>query len=827
MRTLSGSILVLVAALLSTASVHAAEITVTTFADENSWRGMCSQGPDFFCEDDAVCESRVQGSYCRFAPGPDTGCSLREAVDSANADRALGGCTAGETGVRDVILLGEGTYTLSRRNPDLCFPDPELVEVCQPSGGDNENAFGDLDIAGDLEIRGLGASVTILDGAGNDRIVHVLATHSVEIRDLTLRGGRALTGGGAIFNQGNLALIDVVARDNVALGSDGITDEVCFEGICSEAHDSRVKGPGAGGAIFNSGFFAARGCSFFDNLAVGGAGGAGSSGAVLGGGGGGGAAGAGGAIYNDNGQVRLSTSTLTGNEARGGPGGPGGLANPDNYLSYNPGGMGGGLGGGGGSSGGGRGGHLGGGGGGGGTCEWPNHGGRGGFGGGGAGSGACSTRQPVCDPASRNYCPNAGFGGGAGGLSNSLDGAAGGGGAGLGGAIFDHSGFVTLDHVTIVANVATAGVKGAAGTILTQAEDGQAIAGGVFSLYGTIAPRGSIIVDNVSTVHPDCSGYGGGVDSQGFNLFDSQGGCTGDPSDVLSGTPGLGDFGDHGGSTPTVALEQGSPALHAGTCVDQDGALVTADQRGSARPASGVGCDIGAFQVFESDTDGILDDVDNCPTVDNPGQEDSDGDQRGDACDPCPGLATTSDADGDADGLPDACDLCPSIADSGADSDQDGVGDACDNCPGVANADQSDGNADGVGDVCTSESDGDDDGVADAADNCPGIANPDQEDADGDGTGDACEPALPPLDTDGDGVPDVDDNCPLVPNSDQQASDGVGRACSGAPVAQQEQPDEAGGCSCSANGNGVPNTALFLIGGILLAVRKRSRAIGY
>ena len=95
----------------------------------------------------------------------------------------------------------------------------------------------------------------------------------------------------------------------------------------------------------------------------------------------------------------------------------------------------------------------------------------------------------------------------------------------------------------------------------------------------------------------------------------------------------------------------------------------------------------------------------------------------GDACD--------NGVDVDQDGVPDTHDNCPSIANADQlDSDEDGDGDACDddadndgvvndvdNCPLVGNSDQRDGDKDGVGDACTDDCDGD--SIYDDEDACP------------------------------------------------------------------------------------------------------------
>ena len=175
----------------------------------------------------------------------------------------------------------------------------------------------------------------------------------------------------------------------------------------------------------------------------------------------------------------------------------------------------------------------------------------------------------------------------------------------------------------------------------------------------------------------------------------------------------------------------------------------------------------------DSDNDGILDRVDNCPSAFNPDQLDTDGDGIGDACDNCPLVFNPDQLDADHDGVGDVCDNCPSVSNPDQlNADGDRFGDACDNCPFVFNQDQLDTDHDGFGDACDNcpficnqdQLDFDHDGVGDVCDDCPNTYNPDQADLDGDDIGDACEPPQPILrgDTNLDGMVDINDATGLV-----------------------------------------------------------------
>ncbi|MEO8703655.1 MAG: thrombospondin type 3 repeat-containing protein [Kofleriaceae bacterium] len=82
-------------------------------------------------------------------------------------------------------------------------------------------------------------------------------------------------------------------------------------------------------------------------------------------------------------------------------------------------------------------------------------------------------------------------------------------------------------------------------------------------------------------------------------------------------------------------------------CVTQPGGLETCELTDDTDPPND----------FDSDGDGIIDLVDNCPDVPNTDQSDEEGDGLGDVCDPCPPFDDNSDQDGD--GVGDACDPNP------------------------------------------------------------------------------------------------------------------------------------------------------------------------
>jgi hypothetical protein len=156
---------------------------------------------------------------------------------------------------------------------------------------------------------------------------------------------------------------------------------------------------------------------------------------------------------------------------------------------------------------------------------------------------------------------------------------------------------VTTDHSTLSANRATGGYGG--GGTEQSGPGGTAAAGGIYNT-GTLRTRNTIIAANTvsgpgSNRDPDLSGNLG---SRGHNLVgDSTGGSGFDSTDLLDVDPQLGPLQDNGGSTQTMALLPGSPAIDAG----DNRHAPDWDQRGAGFPRIVNGTiDIGAFE-FQGD----------------------------------------------------------------------------------------------------------------------------------------------------------------------------------------------------------------------------------
>jgi len=80
--------------------------------------------------------------------------------------------------------------------------------------------------------------------------------------------------------------------------------------------------------------------------------------------------------------------------------------------------------------------------------------------------------------------------------------------------------------------------------------------------------------------------------------------------------------------------------------------------------------------LTDADGDGVTDALDNCPTVPNPTQIDTDRDGVGNACDST--TPTPPFVDSDGDGVPNSLDNCRTVPNpTQIDSDGDGAGDAC------------------------------------------------------------------------------------------------------------------------------------------------------
>jgi hypothetical protein len=184
---------------------------------------------------------------------------------------------------------------------------------------------------------------------------------------------------------------------------------------------------------------------------------------------------------------------------------------------------------------------------------------------------------------------------------------------GVGGGIFNGgTGTLTVTDSTFTANAANNGGGGIANfgmlTVTNSTFSGNsttAVGGGGIYNGGTAILTNTIVAGNTATNFggPDLKGT---ITSGGHNLIGNTSGSSGITNgtngDLVNNTPLLGTLGANGGTTQTVALLTGSPAIAHGdpAICTQTGAgnVNTLDQRGITRP-TGL-CAIGAFEPLLS-----------------------------------------------------------------------------------------------------------------------------------------------------------------------------------------------------------------------------------
>ncbi len=198
------------------------------------------------------------------------------------------------------------------------------------------------------------------------------------------------------------------------------------------------------------------------------------------------------------------------------------------------------------------------------------------------------------------------------------------------------------------------------------------------------------------------------------------------------------------------------------------------ENSGNAENADELFLKIRDFWLYAADTDGdgIADGDDNCPSVQNFGQEDHNDDDEGDSCDDdddgdgiidgnddcqlgVKGWTSNSQNDHDGDGCKDSSE--------DDDDDNDGLIDGLDTCDtGMTNWVAGDASYDHDGDGChdsTEDNDDDNDGVVDVNDDCTPGEKDWSSKSGTDHDNDGCQDGGEDLDDDNDGVTDTSDDC--------------------------------------------------------------------
>lgn len=183
---------------------------------------------------------------------PETRFAVTSTADAPDAFPGDGAC-ASAAGTGDCTLraaVQEGNLVAGTAVIEV---PPGEYALSLPGMDEDQGASGDLDVLGNLTIRGAGSGSTVLDGGGLDRVLEVATGGFLRLEGVTVRNGRLPfrdphlfenRAGAGILSGGVLTLESVAVRDN------------------------RIDGFGAAG-IHSAGALRAENCTFSGNVSRG------------------------------------------------------------------------------------------------------------------------------------------------------------------------------------------------------------------------------------------------------------------------------------------------------------------------------------------------------------------------------------------------------------------------------------------------------------------------------------------------------------------------------------------------------------------------------
>jgi uncharacterized repeat protein (TIGR01451 family)/CSLREA domain-containing protein len=140
---------------------------------------------------------------------PNSNCSLREAIVSANENHDIGGCSHSGSYASDTIRIPAGIYNLTR------------VESCPLVCNDQD--WGDLDILSNVTLDGVGPTSTIIKGgfvSSSGRVLQIgnagEPRRTATIKDLKLTSGSSIFGSGLLNRNATTRVENVIVENNIA-----------------------------------------------------------------------------------------------------------------------------------------------------------------------------------------------------------------------------------------------------------------------------------------------------------------------------------------------------------------------------------------------------------------------------------------------------------------------------------------------------------------------------------------------------------------------------------------------------------------------------------